>query len=84
MNPFEEGKHMSHGKTENDEIDNLSMSIKIRHTPDFCAAVVTPLPDGRLDIHTVHPLQGVAPGQFCVFYDNEHHRCYGSGEIRLT
>ena len=61
-----------------------SMSLKIRHTPEFCDATVTPLPDGRLDIHTERPLQGVAPGQFCVLYDNEHHRCYGSGEIRLA
>ena len=61
-----------------------SMSLKIRHTPEFCGATVAPLPDGRLDIHTERPLQGVAPGQFCVLYDNEHHRCYGSGEIRLA
>jgi len=25
----------------------------------------------------------VAPGQFCVIYDGQHHRCYGSGEITL-
>ena len=62
----------------------ISMTLKIRHTPDFTAATVTPLPDGRLDIRTAQPLQGVAPGQFCVLYDNDHHRCYGSGEIRLA
>ena len=61
-----------------------TMSLKIRHTPEFCEASVAALPDGRLDIHTAHPLQGVAPGQFCVLYDREHHRCYGSGEIRLA
>lgn len=32
-------------------------------------------------VHAEHPLQGVAPGQFCVVYDNRHHRCFGSGEI---
>jgi tRNA-specific 2-thiouridylase len=58
------------------------MTIKIRHTPDFCAAKVTPLPDGDLEICTERPLQGVAPGQFTVFYDERKHRCYGSGEIR--
>ncbi len=73
--PFGEGDRVG---------ESLSMSLKIRHTPDFCAATVTLLPDGRLDIRTAHPLQGVAPGQFCVLYDNEHHRCYGSGEIRLA
>ena len=60
----------------------LPMTIKIRHTPDFCAAKVTPLPDGDLEICTERPLQGVAPGQFTVFYDERKHRCYGSGEIR--
>lgn len=32
-------------------------------------------------VHAERPLQGVAPGQFCVVYDNRHHRCFGSGEI---
>ena len=59
------------------------MMLKIRHTPEFCPAKVALLPDGRLEIQTAHALQGVAPGQFCVLYDEQHHRCYGSGEIRL-
>ena len=78
MDPFE------NAKGNNGEPRPLAMTLKIRHTPEFCDAAVTPLPDGRLDIHTERPLQGVAPGQFCVLYDNEHHRCYGSGEIRLA
>lgn len=65
-----------------EERPTIPMSIKIRHTPDFCAAEITPLPDGDLEIRTAHPLQGVAPGQFTVFYDERMHRCYGSGEIR--
>ena len=72
MNPFTE----TQGSTP------LSTTIKIRHTPDFCPALVTPLPDGHLDIRTERPLQGVAPGQFAVLYDEDKHRCYGSGEIR--
>ena len=27
------------------------------------------------------PVQGIAPGQFCVIYDREHRICVGSGEI---
>ncbi len=61
----------------------LSMTIKIRHTPDFCPAEVRLLPNGDLDIHTERPLQGVAPGQFGVLYDTQKHRCYGSGELRI-
>jgi len=37
----------------------------------------------ELHIETETPIQGVAPGQFCVIYDKEHHLCYGSGEICL-
>lgn len=60
-----------------------NVSLKIRHTPEFTLARVSLLPDGSLDVLTERPLQGVAPGQFGVLYDVSHHRCYGSGELRL-
>ena len=60
-----------------------NVTLKIRHTPDFCPAHVNLQEDGSLDVHTEQPLQGVAPGQFGVLYDLQHHRCYGSGELRL-
>lgn len=63
--------------------EGWNASIKIRHTPDFSLARVALLDDGTLDILTERPLQGVAPGQFGVLYDVAHHRCYGSGELRL-
>ena len=28
-------------------------------------------------------IQGVAPGQFCVVYDQDHHKCIGSAEIDM-
>lgn len=62
----------------------ISVTLKIRHTPDFCPAEISLLTDGCLEVHTERPLQGVAPGQFCVIYDIQKHRCYGSGEIRLA
>lgn len=34
-------------------------------------------------IHSDEAIHGVAPGQFCVVYDENHHRCYGSGEITV-
>ena len=61
----------------------LTVSVKIRHTPEFTAAQATLNADGTLDIRTSRPLQGVAPGQFAVVYDAAAHRCYGSAEIRL-
>lgn len=57
------------------------ITFKIRHTPEFHCATVETLPDGRMVVHSDDPIHGVAPGQFCVVYDQAHHRCYGSGEI---
>ena len=41
----------------------------------------TPMADGSYAVHSESEIHGVAPGQFCVVYDKEHHRCFGSGEI---
>ena len=58
------------------------VTIKIRHTPEFLPARIEPTADGYL-VHADAPIHGVAPGQFCVVYDEQHHRCYGSGEITV-
>ena len=79
VDPFEAGLLLQGG----DGVEN-NVTVKIRHTPDFCPARVTRLEDGSLDVHTERPLQGVAPGQFGVLYDLDKHRCYGSGELRLS
>lgn len=81
INPFDS---QLQGDTAGNDSTSLSVTVKIRHTPDFCPATATLQPDGRLHVQTERPLQGVAPGQFCVLYDERHHRCYGSGEIRLS
>ena len=58
------------------------VTIKIRHTPDIIKATLLPTDtDGTYTVRAAHPIHGVAPGQFCVVYDQQHHRCYGSGEI---
>jgi len=59
------------------------ITIKIRHTPDYLPATIEPLGDGRYQVKAAEPIHGVAPGQFCVVYDERHHRCYGSGEITV-
>ena len=61
----------------------LSVTFKIRHTSDYFRATMEPQADGTFMICSETPIHGVAPGQFCVVYDNRHHRCYGSGEITL-
>ena len=62
-------------------LDGLDVTFKIRHTPEYHRAQLEPLPDGGYIVHAEAPMQGVAPGQFCVIYDKEHHRCFGSAEI---
>ena len=59
------------------------VTIKIRHTPEFLPAQLEPMGDGQYLVHAAAPIHGVAPGQFCVIYDDRHHRCYGSGEITV-
>lgn len=79
------GTQAFHAITENpfNEEDKLyDVTLKIRHTPEFNKATVKKVGD-ELHIETETPIQGVAPGQFCVIYDKEHHLCYGSGEICL-
>lgn len=60
------------------------ITFKIRHTPDYLTATIEQgREEGSYSIHADAPIHGVAPGQFCVVYDADHHRCYGSGEITV-
>jgi tRNA-specific 2-thiouridylase len=65
------------------------ITLKIRHTPEFIPATLEPIANSQQPtansyiVHAAQPIHGVAPGQFCVVYDADHHRCYGSGEITV-
>ena len=63
--------------------NTFSVTFKIRHTPEFHQAKLEDLGNGTYAIHSQTPIHGVAPGQFCVLYDEQHHRCFGSGEITI-
>jgi len=65
------------------EVAMQKVTFKIRHTPEYHPATIERLEDGRWMIHSEEAIHGVAPGQFCVVYDENHHRCYGSGEITV-
>jgi tRNA-specific 2-thiouridylase len=67
----------------NGEMPEREITFKIRHTPEYHPATLEALGDGRYMVHSQDRIHGVAPGQFCVIYDNRHHRCYGSGEITI-
>ena len=60
------------------------VAFKIRHTPEFHHATLERTSAGSFAVHSDDLIQGVAPGQFCTVYDEEHHLCYGSGEICLS
>jgi tRNA-specific 2-thiouridylase len=64
-----------------EEVEMTEVTFKIRHTPEFHTARMEKTGDGCYIVYSDEMLHGVAPGQFCVVYDRQHHRCYGSGEI---
>lgn len=59
------------------------VTFKIRHTPEYHPAALEWTGDGEFFVHSKERIHGVAPGQFCVIYDENHHRCLGSGEITV-
>ena len=62
----------------------VDITFKIRHTPEFHRAKLVPMEGGHFAVHSEDNIHGVAPGQFCVVYDADRHRCYGSAEISYT
>lgn len=69
----------------------IPITFKIRHTPEYHRGYLelpaSLQPEGAGEavafVHSADKIHGVAPGQFCVIYDEQHHRCYGSAEITL-
>ena len=65
-------------KGQENEID---ITFKIRHTPDFTKGKLIQEGEKQFHILSSEKLQGIAPGQFGVIYDEETKVCVGSGEI---
>ena len=64
------------------DCDNVPISFKNRHMPEFIPGTLTRLgADGEYVISSDRKVQGIAPGQFAVIYDKNAHRCLGSGVI---
>ncbi len=57
------------------------ITFKIRHTPEYLPGVISQKADGTWHLQADDKIHGVAPGQFCVVYDDNHKLCFGSGEI---
>ncbi len=61
----------------------VDVTFKIRHTPDFTKGKLTHEANGGYRIVSSDKLQGIAPGQFGVLYDENSQLCIGSGEIYI-
>ena len=59
------------------------VTFKIRHTPEYLPATLEWTSPQEFVVHSKSKIHGVAPGQFCVIYDSNHHHCLGSGEITI-
>ncbi|KAA6300630.1 MAG: tRNA-specific 2-thiouridylase MnmA [Candidatus Ordinivivax streblomastigis] len=58
----------------------INITFKIRHTPEFTQGILQQENDSYT-VYSKEKLQGIAPGQFGVIYDEESRICIGSGEI---
>ena len=59
----------------------IDITFKIHHTPDFTKGKLIREGEKQFHILSSEKLQGIAPGQFGVIYDEEAKVCVGSGEI---
>lgn len=60
--------------------DAKEITFKIRHTPEFTHGYIRRIGD-VYRIESDDKIQGIAPGQYGVVYDKDHHLCLGSGMI---
>jgi tRNA-specific 2-thiouridylase len=65
------------------QLSPTEVTFKIRHTPEYHPATLEWTADNCFVVHSQTKIHGVAPGQFCVVYDKDHHHCLGSGEITI-
>jgi len=59
----------------------IDITFKIRHTPEFTKGKLVQEGERQFRILSSENLQGIAPGQFGVVYDEAAQVCVGSGEI---
>ena len=73
--------HFISGNPWPDKCESVEITFKNRHAPEFLQAKITRYNDDEYIIESKEKVQGIAPGQFAVIYDRDHHICYGSGII---
>ncbi|MCM1504147.1 MAG: tRNA 2-thiouridine(34) synthase MnmA [Muribaculum sp.] len=73
--------HFISGNPWPEKIDKVKITFKNRHAPEFLPGTLMRLSDSEYVIESENRVQGIAPGQFAVIYDDKAHLCYGSGII---
>lgn len=63
------------------ECDEVPVTFKNRHSPEFLKGTLTRLGDSEYLLKSETKVQGIAPGQYGVIYDPESRLCFGSGII---
>lgn len=70
--------------TENILKNNVEhITFKIRHSPEFTSGTMYINPQNDVIISFDDYIGGIAPGQFCTLYDENHEICFGCGEIKI-
>lgn len=67
---------------EKPKFPQTKLTVKVRHGPEEKKCQIEEIEDDRLLVNLQKPDQGLASGQFAVFYDKK--RCRGSGIIETT
>lgn len=73
--------HFISGNPWDENMTKIKICFKNRHMPQFLPANLVKLNENEYVIESENKVQGIAPGQFAVIYDEQTHLCYGSGII---
>lgn len=73
--------HFISGPQWDDQCDKVKITFKNRHMPEFIPGEITRLGEREYVIESPRRIQGIAPGQFAVIYDERSRLCFGSGII---
>lgn len=73
--------HFISGKPWGDDVNDVKVTFKNRHTPEFFNATLHRIDDDEYLLESERKVQGIAPGQFGVIYSPDSKICYGSGII---
>jgi len=65
-------------------VEFVACAVKLRSTCEPAPARVTPLPGGAAEVELIAGEDAVAPGQACVFYEENGTRVLGGGWIVKT